>query len=97
MKYVLLNGEALDLSRNPRQDIEFLLDLMRRAMGEELHAAIRAFGIRPVRTSYRSPWQKDYASYCTSWGGSAGSPANGLRCESLRPCILAGGWSPGCS
>jgi len=35
MKYELLNGEPLDLSSVPKQDVEFLLDLMQRAMNDE--------------------------------------------------------------
>ena len=31
-------------------------------------SAVKAFGIKPARTAYRSPWQKGYASYCTSLG-----------------------------
>ena len=30
--------------------------------------AVEAFGLTAVRTAPRSPWQKDYASYCTSLG-----------------------------
>jgi len=35
MKYQLLNGETLDLSRLPKADMEFLIDLMQRAMNDE--------------------------------------------------------------
>ncbi len=35
MNYELLNGETLDLSPLPKQDVEFLLDLMQRAMNDE--------------------------------------------------------------
>ncbi len=35
MKYELLNGETLDLSSLPKQDVEFLLDLMQRAIKDE--------------------------------------------------------------
>ena len=35
MKYELLNGGTLDLSSLPKQDVEFLLDLMQRAMKDE--------------------------------------------------------------
>jgi putative transposase len=30
--------------------------------------AVEAFGLTSLRTAPSSPWQKDYASYCTSWG-----------------------------
>jgi hypothetical protein len=35
VKYELLNGEILDLSPLPREGVEYLLDLMRRAMSDE--------------------------------------------------------------
>src|SRR5271155_4665016 len=35
--------------------------------GFEVIAAVKATRIIPKRTSFRSPWQKDYASHCTSW------------------------------
>ena len=35
MKYELLSGETLDLSSLPKQDMEFLLSLMQRAMNNE--------------------------------------------------------------
>jgi hypothetical protein len=34
--------------------------------GLEVPASIRSLKMTPVRTSIRSPWQKGYASYCTS-------------------------------
>ena len=50
-----------------------------------------------IRTAYRRPWQKDYASYCTSLVRLEGfSKSRGLS-ESFTPCILRGGFSPGSS
>jgi hypothetical protein len=34
----------------------------------DVATTIAAMNIRAVRSAPRSPWQKDYASYCTSWG-----------------------------
>ena len=34
-----------------------------------------ALSICPVQTSFESPWQKDYASHCTSW----------VRCDTCLP------------
>jgi hypothetical protein len=34
--------------------------------GLEVPVAIRSLKMSPVRTSFESPWQKAYASYCTS-------------------------------
>lgn len=42
MKYKLLSGETLDLSKLPKADIEFLLDLSRRAMEEDYFSLERA-------------------------------------------------------
>ena len=28
---------------------------------------VKQSGTEPIRTAFRSPWQKDYVSYCTSW------------------------------
>jgi hypothetical protein len=42
--------------------------------GFEVIAALKATRILPKQTSFRSPWQKDYASHCTSW----------VRCDTLR-------------
>jgi putative transposase len=35
---------------------------------ESLQTTATAMGIKEVLTAPRSPWQKAYASYCTSWG-----------------------------
>jgi hypothetical protein len=40
MRYALLDGEVVDVSRLPRRDAEFLLDLMRRAMADEDYFAL---------------------------------------------------------
>ena len=33
---------------------------------DEVIETVKSFGIQPKRTSFRSPWQKGYASHCTS-------------------------------
>jgi transposase InsO family protein len=43
------------------------------------------------------PWEKDYASYCTSGVPCATTSFTGRRLDSFTPCALRGGWSPGCS
>lgn len=57
MKYELLNGEALDLSSLPKQDIQFLLDLMQRAMNDEdyfdLERRVCGKGAYPLKGSTR--------------------------------------------
>lgn len=44
-----------------------------------------------------NPYDKDYASHCTSWAPCATTSFTGLRLDSFTPCALRGGWSPGCS
>ena len=56
---------------------------------------IKAMGTKPVRISYRSPWQNGYASHCTS-SVRFGRTSGGRRLsESLVPCCLTGAFSPG--
>jgi MFS family permease len=63
----------------------------------EVPMAVRCLKMTQVRTSFESPWQKDYASYCTSLVRFEGfSKTRGLF-ESLTPGIFRGGFVPGCS
>jgi hypothetical protein len=65
--------------------------------GTEVPAAIRLMRIQCVRTSVESPWQKDYASHCTSWVRCDTTSLAGRRWDSFTPCAFRGGLSPGCS
>jgi hypothetical protein len=58
---------------------------------------LKYLGTEPIRTAYRSPWQKDYASYCTSLVRFEGFSKRRDLSESFTPCILRGGCSPGSS
>lgn len=57
MKYELLNGKPLDLSSLPKKDVEFLLDLMQRAMNDEdyfeLERGVCGKGAYPLKSSPR--------------------------------------------
>lgn len=57
MKYELLDGETLDLSPLPKQDVEFLLDLMQRAMNEndyfDLERLVCGKGAYPLKGGSR--------------------------------------------
>jgi hypothetical protein len=57
MRYELLNGDEVDLAGLSREDTEFLLDLMRRAMGDEdyfsLERAVCGSGAYPLKRSAR--------------------------------------------
>ncbi len=65
--------------------------------GFEVIAAVKATRIIPKRTSFRSPWQKDYASHCTSWVRCDTTSLARRRCDSFTPWAFRGGLSPGCS
>ncbi len=65
--------------------------------GRELPAAVRSLEMSPVQTSFGSPWQKDYASHCTSWVGCDTTSLARRRCDSFTPWAFRGGLSPGCS
>ena len=65
--------------------------------GFEVIAAVKATRIIPKRTSFRSPWQKDYASHCTSWVRCDTTSLAKRRCDSFTPWAFRGGLSPGCS
>ena len=54
-------------------------------------------GIEPVRLPPRSPNLKDQASHCTSFARFGWTLGKRPRPESLRPWLLTGGLSPGCS
>jgi hypothetical protein len=58
---------------------------------------LQATGLPPKRTSVRAPWQKGYASHCTSWALCARTSFVRRRLDSFTPCVLRGGLSPGCS
>jgi hypothetical protein len=62
--------------------------------GFEVLAAVKSMGTKPVRTTFRSPWQKDYASYCTSWAPCATISFTSRRSDSFLPCAFRGGFLP---
>ena len=65
--------------------------------GHEFVGRVRSMGIWEVKTAPRSPWQKGYASHCTSFERYGSTLSKGRRFESFRPWALTGGSSPGCS
>jgi putative transposase len=44
-----------------------------------------------------NPYDKDYASYCTSWVPCATTSFTSRRSDSFLPCAFRGGFLPGCS
>ncbi len=65
--------------------------------GGDVFGFLKTSGLTPVRTSVRSPWQKDYASHCTSWVPCGTTWFARLRLDSFTPCAFRGGLLPGCS
>ena len=65
--------------------------------GLEVPAALRSLQITAVQTSIQSPWQKDYASHCSSWVRCDTTLFASRRWDSFTPWAFRGGWSPGCS
>ena len=62
----------------------------------EFKRAIRRFGLKDTPTASRSPWQKDYASYCTSLVLSVVNVFKSFLSDNFVPCILTG-FSPAMS
>ena len=65
--------------------------------GNAVVEALKNMGIEEKVISARSPWQKGYASHCTSCVGFGTTSGKRRRFTSFRPWALTGGWSPGCS
>ena len=65
--------------------------------GERVTRRIEGLGIDEVVTAPGSPWQKGYASHCTSSARFDATLEKRRRIESFRPWALTGGSSPGCS
>jgi putative transposase len=63
---------------------------------EEFKQTIRRFGLKDTPTAPQSPWQKDYASYCTSLVLSVVNVFKGFLSGNFVPCILTG-FSPAMS
>ena len=85
--------EAFPFGTAPR----FLIHDRDAKYGTEVPAAIRFLNINAVRTSFASPWQKGYASYCTSCAPCTTFSGKRHRSESLIPWALRGGFGPGSS
>jgi hypothetical protein len=65
--------------------------------GTDFVAMTGAMGMEEVLTAPRSPWQKDYASHCTSWVRCDTTLFARRRWDSFTPWAFRGGLSPGCS
>jgi putative transposase len=63
----------------------------------QLDSALQAMGLRVLKTPYRAPQAKAYASHCTSSARCITTTLVAARFDSLTPWALRGGLSPGCS
>ena len=84
-------AEAFPYADPPR----YLLRDRDHIYGPPFNQRVAALGIKQVLTAPRSPWQKGYASYCTSFVGFGAILGKRRRSESLLPCFLTGGSLPG--
>jgi len=58
---------------------------------------LRRHGMIPSMSRPANPYDKDYASHCTSWVLCAMTWFTRRRWDSFTPCAFRGGLSPGCS
>ena len=77
----------------------YLLRDRDRIFGNDFTRQVQDMGIREVIAAPRSPWQRAYASHCTSSVRFDAIDSNRSRSESFpaSPCILRGAFLPGCS
>ncbi len=86
--------ETWEYGQQPQQYLIFDRDAK---FGADVVSTVRDIGTQPIRTAFRSPWQKGYASYCTSCVPCTTFSGKRHRAESLIPCALRGGFGPGSS
>jgi putative transposase len=58
---------------------------------------LASVGVQTLFIEPGSPWEKGYASHCTSCARFGTRSKKRRRFESLQPCFLTGSLSPGCS
>ena len=77
----------------------YLLHDRDRIVGDDFTRHLQDMGNREVLAAPRSPWQRAYASHCTSSVRFDAIDSNRSRSESFpaSPCILRGAFLPGCS
>src|SRR5215472_7311591 len=63
----------------------------------ELDSALKAMGLGILRTPFRAPQAKAYASHCTSSARCVTTTLTAALFDNLTPWAFRGGLSPGCS
>jgi putative transposase len=66
------------------------------ARGEYV-AVLEKYGIVPSMSRPANPYDKAYASHCTSWTRCVTTPLKAALFDNLTPWAFRGGLSPGCS
>jgi transposase InsO family protein len=85
--------EAMDTEAGYR----FLIHDRDKIYSQELDRWIEDLGVKVLKTPFRSPQAKDYASHCTSLLSCGVTLVTSRRWDSLMPCAFRGGFTPGCS
>jgi hypothetical protein len=86
--------EAWECGEQPERFLIFDRDTK---FSADVVSTVKTMGSQPIRTAFRSPWQKGYASYCTSCAPCTTFSGKRHRSESLIPWALRGGFGPGSS
>jgi putative transposase len=83
--------------RQPPPDLVHHSDRGVQYVSRDYVEILRKHHMIPSMSRPANPYDKDYASYCTSWARCTTTSSTRRRWENFTPCALRGGWSPGCS
>ena len=75
----------------------YLLRDRDRIFGQEFVKQVKTLGIKQVLSAPRCPWQRAYASNCTSFAHCGITMLASTLFESFTPWAFRGGFAPGCS
>ena len=92
--------EALRMAlmrRRPRPGLVHHSDRGVQYAARDYTTQLEQHGIRISMSRLATPYDKDYASHCTSWVLCDSTSRARRRFESCTPCAFRGGVSPGCS
>src|SRR5205085_11872192 len=81
--------QAIDL-RRPQPGLVHHSDRGVQYASREYTDLLEAHGIIPSMSRPGNPWEKDYASHCTSWVPCATTWFARRRLDSLTPCAFRG-------
>src|SRR5207253_712883 len=84
-------------SRQPRTGLVHHSDRGSQYASNDYVKRLESIGAVPSMSRPGRPWEKDYASHCTSWVPCATTSFERRRLDSFTPCAFRGGLLPGCS